>query len=45
LRDLGEYEEAKIICLEALEINQNYYGEDHTEYVRNLENLSSILFE
>jgi hypothetical protein len=42
LSKLGEKEEAKEGYLKALKINQNYFGEAHINYARNLINLSKV---
>jgi tetratricopeptide (TPR) repeat protein len=41
--NMGDYEEAKLEYLKALEIYKRSYGEDHVEYARVLENLSNVL--
>jgi tetratricopeptide (TPR) repeat protein len=43
LRNLGDYEGAKLGYLKALEINKRSFGEDHVEYARTLGNLSGVL--
>jgi tetratricopeptide (TPR) repeat protein len=43
LDDLGDYEGAKLGYLKAIEIKKRSFGEDHVEYARTLENLSSVL--
>jgi tetratricopeptide (TPR) repeat protein len=43
LRDMGDYEGAKLGCLKALEINKRSFGEDHVEYATTLSNISTVL--
>jgi tetratricopeptide (TPR) repeat protein len=41
--NLGDYEGAKEGYSKAKEINQKFYGEDHPEYAKTIENLSNTL--
>jgi tetratricopeptide (TPR) repeat protein len=41
--NMGDYEEAKLEYLKALEIYKRSYGDDHVNYAITLENLSSVL--
>ena len=40
MRDLGEYEEAKLGYLKILEIKKKVCGEDHADYASALEDFS-----
>jgi tetratricopeptide (TPR) repeat protein len=43
LRKLGDYKGAKEGYLKCLEIYKIFYGENHVEYGKTLENLSIVL--
>jgi tetratricopeptide (TPR) repeat protein len=42
LKDLGQFKEAKKGFLKAIKIYKKQFGEDHIEYGKTLNNLSSV---
>jgi hypothetical protein len=42
LKDLGDYDAAKVFLLKALEISKKHFGEDHANYGNIYENLAEV---